>query len=257
MDWFHKVDPEWLDARRKYLTASDIMKLLPTTPTGRVRAGLADALRGVWAKKQCQVTDGDVESKGPMARGHHLEPYAIRALNLSILLPAEIFHWDDCLVYSAPTGIACSPDGLSVQCPQKGVEFGGTLADIVVEIKAYNAEAHYEAGMCKFPMTLPERWQLVTAMYVMPSIEMGALVFFNPSAKHPLFVHQYERADLVDELAMIDVIAATYNAEIDDLEDWADTRCDATTAACCMSEDDIIKEILDAQAVADGTCLNP
>jgi len=256
MQWTHSVNPKWLEARKNYLTASEIMKLLPTTPTGRMRAGFEDALLKVWAYKQCKVTDDDVVSTGVMARGHILEPYAIQALNSSNLVAAQIYHWDDTLIHSADN-IGVSPDALDVEQPKDcPVSLYECDARSVVEVKAYNAAVHYEAGLSANPGRLPERWQLATAMYVMPTIELGTLVFFNPSVTHPLFIHQFDRHDLEKELEMIADISTKYWSKIIDFEVNADAACDYNMINACPQEDHIIKELMDKEAV-DGGCLNP
>ena len=256
MQWIHRVKPEWLVARKDYLTASEIMKLLPTTPTGRPRAGLDDALMKVWAYKQAEVSEDDVISTGVMARGHIMEPYALEALNKTGLLPFTMYHWDDTLIHSAD-GIAVSPDSLDVEQPADcPVSLAGCDATQVVEIKAYNAAAHYEAGMTTSLGMLPERWQLATAMYVMPTIMGGHLVFFNPNVVHPLFVHSFTRSDLEAELEMIKEIKAKYWSSASELANDAYALCDEDIADACRLETDIIKELLDIEA-ADGSCLNP
>jgi hypothetical protein len=259
MKWIHKVNPEWLDARRSYLTASDIQKLLPMTPTGRARLGINEVQLKVWAKKQCEITDEDVVSTGAMARGHLLEPYAIAAFNTLGRGTALMHHWDDCLIYS-PDGIACSPDSLDIKQSTKMVQIDGlhreAAATMVAEVKCYNAETHYEAGLAH-PGMLSERWQLATAFYVMPTIELGVLVFFNPLVKHPLFVHEYTRADLTAELAMIEVVGKSYFAEVLGFTFQADVLCDRHVASGIPTEAGIIEEILATQAADDSCPLNP
>jgi hypothetical protein len=256
MNWEHRVNPEWLDKRREYLTASDICKLLPTTPTGRPRSGIDEVLLKVWAKKQCQISDDDVRSTGVMARGHILEPYAIDTLNKSGLVTLVMNHWDDCLVYSKD-GIACSPDGLDISPLDSSITWVTNIEPMhVVEVKCYSAEQHYLLGMSESPGTLLERWQIATAMYVMPTITLGMLVFYNPSAKHPLFMHSYTRTKLASELAIIKKIGEAYRTAALVFETDALALCDEEMAACTPYESAIIAAILDAEA-ADGPCLNP
>lgn len=256
MHWSHKVNAEWLEARRAFLTASDIQRLLPTTPTGRPRADMAGAIRNVWAKKQCGIMDDAIESSGVMARGHILEPYAIEALNKSGLFGPHIHHWDDCLICSLD-GIACSPDGLDIKQPAScPVSLTEAEAYTVVEVKCYNPEAHYEVGLSMNPGLLIERWQLATAFYVMPTITRGELVLFNPSAKHPLFKHEYTRADLTDELSIIKDIGQGYFHAAEALDAEAEFLCTQMTKDACPREREIVQEILDSLAV-DAGCLNP
>lgn len=253
MKWFHKVDPVWLAERKKYLTASDIRKLIPVTATGRSRANMDEAFAKVWADKQCLISEDDIESSGAMARGHLLEQYAIRDFN-AIGATNTIYHWDDALIYSKD-GVSCSPDALDIKqidkCP---VALSGTGATVVAEIKAYAGPAHYVAGIAK-KMTLEERWQIATAMYVMPSIKTGVLIFYNPSANHPLFYHIYSRINLEPELEMIKKVNETYTACAVNLQAIADRHCPPTVTNCCTDEAEIIADLLEEQAVIAG--LNP
>jgi hypothetical protein len=254
MFWFHKSDPNWLASRKNYLTASDVVKLLPTTATGRKRSGLDEVMFKIWAAKQCGVTDDDIESTGVMARGHILEKYAIRAFNKRYPHGYQFHHWDDTLIYSGD-GFSMSPDGLDIFQPEGcPVALGDCDARAVIEVKSYNAAAHYELGMTTDPMLVPERWQIAAAMYVMPTITYGVLAFFNPSAAHPLFTQEYDRALLKSELEMIEEIVAAYWAKVDDFEDVADTMCDVTTVGCCMLESEIIDIVLEE---VNSSSLNP
>jgi hypothetical protein len=254
MQWFHKVDPEWLTERKKYLTASDIKRLIPVTASGRPRANLGEMTLKVWADKQCAISDDDICSTGAMARGHLLEPYAINEFNQLGAIPQTLYHWDDCLVYSADM-VSCSPDSLDI--PQEVPHWRSleaVPATAMGEVKAYAAEGHYLTAFSP-KMTLEERWQIAVAFYTMPTLVTGALILFNPSANHPLFYHLYTRAELVTELEMIKNVVHDFKIESSGFGVAADLGCPATVKDVCIEEDEIIANLIEEQAVNAG--LNP
>lgn len=246
MKWLHSVDGDWLDARRKYLSSSDIVRMLPTTMTGRPRSAssIEEAIRKVWSDKQARITQDDIMSTGVMARGHILEPYAIDAFNKSKVSIRRLHHWDDTLVYR--NGLACSPDALDVKQPHEcSIELDGdkTKVKMVGEVKCYNPASHYECGLITPVTQLAERWQIAAAMYVMPSIDMGWLIFFNPNVTHPLFSRFIMRVDLADELEAIDDLLTVYSAFVTDFAELADVICNEPVKLACRTEDDIVAEL--------------
>lgn len=257
MKWCHAVNPEWLDARKQYLNASEIAKLLPTTPTGLPRRNLDEVTRKIWAEKQCFSSDDDIMSSGVMARGHILEPYALREFNLAGLYSgSHLHHWDDTLIFSKD-GVSCSPDALDMMQPENcPVELQEVEAYTVGEVKCYNGAAHYEAGAFTPKMLLMERWQMATAFYTMPTLATGLLIFFNPSALHPLFFHTYSRAELATELATIAQIKLDYDAAVVKLESEAYAACKSFVRGHCADEEQIIRELLEEEEKRNST-LNP
>lgn len=252
MKWSHKVDPTWLKERKKYLTASDVKKLIPVTATGRPRYNIEEAYLKVWAEKQCLVDEEDVYSQGVMARGHLMEPYAITEFNKLGVIPV-LHHWDDLLVYSKD-GASCSPDALDVAMPTNGsVELEEVEAFAMGEVKAYSPGYHYAIGMEKNKLTLEERWQIATAFYTMPTIRYGALILFNPSARHPLFYHLYTPAELKAELDMIEQVVNDYHDFAKKFDSDADGKC--VLAEPCITEADIIAEVVEKMDLNAG--LNP
>jgi hypothetical protein len=257
VDWFHKVDKLWLEERRGFLTASDIYKIIPYTPSGRPRANLNEAMLKIWGSKQCVIDENDTESRGVMARGHLLEPWAIDEFNRSQTFPTKIHHWDDCLIFSRDD-VAFSPDGMDVPREDGLVAIGwshSSISDLkrIVEVKSYGGEAHYMLGMST-KLVLEERWQLATAMYVAPQIESAALAFFNPRADHPLFIHTYERSELEMEIELVKKAVEDYKQFIKPLSLLAEAKCPEAFASGCIREDQII-EIL--EKAADDSRLNP
>jgi hypothetical protein len=253
MNWFHKVDPKWLEERKRYLSASDVKKLIPITATGRARSGMAEANLKVWAEKLARVTEDDICSSGPMARGHLLEPYAIAEFNK--LRMVELYHWDDAVIHG-PDGMSCSPDALDMPMAKGKVAWNG--AKIVPtyhgEVKAYNAATHYAVGLGD-KMTLEERWQIATAFHVMPTLKNSFLIMYHPGVKHPLFWHEYVRAELKDELDMIVQVIKDYNEYVVNFTLVAETACPVGVAERCEIEESIIAKMLEEQAINAG--LNP
>jgi hypothetical protein len=246
MQWCHRVDGEWLAERKKYVTASDVQKLLPVTATGRARTNIEEAYLKVWAEKQCSVTEDDICSGGVMARGHLLEPYAVDYYN-QLVGGRNLKHWDDVLVFR--DGVSCSPDALDLAQPEGcPVALEEIEAKTMAEIKCYNAPGHYEKGMLTPKKKLDERWQIATAFYTMPSLEVGILILFNPNAAHPLFHHVYTPAELEDELKMVKTVSEEYRHKAMGFDDDAFLLCPPGMKSSCITEEEIIAELLEEQA---------
>lgn len=206
--WFHKCDLGWLMARQDCLTATDVKDLLPITKTGRKRTVTDDAYIGVLAKKLQVLTDEDCESTGAAARGHVLEPYAIKMYNESILDPTNwLFHWDDIVITRRPFkrfSLGFSPDALDAEPPKdRGMFCFDNRFKRVGEVKSYYSTKHLVCANTPADQ-LEERWQIAVAMAVQTTIEEGRLLFYNPSMpKDMLYVVEYDRADLADEIDMV------------------------------------------------------
>lgn len=200
MNWKHKCSLDWLQERQRYLTASDIKKLLPVTKTGRPRKVDELDYVSVMASKMTELTEEDCWSYGVMARGHLLEPYAVAALNQALLENNEsdlLFHWDDKLVSVPGREIAFSPDAMDV-----GMENSDPAKNVtaIAEIKSYSPDRHLACGYTP-KMQLEERWQIATAMALLNNIDHAWLVFYNPKMKfRKLIVIRYDRDDLVEEI---------------------------------------------------------
>lgn len=213
MEWYHKVNPEWLQARNEFITASEVIKLLPTTATGRKRYGIDAKRLAVWANKQkFNPTEDDICSTGAAARGHIMEPYAINEFNQ--LYKAQLFfHWDDILFYNEDTGTAWSPDGLTLRQPieKTKVNSADCLTPVKgIEVKSYSADRHYDC-LFKDKMKLEERWQIAMAFYTVPLLTDMVLVFFNPNVPQYIGWYWYDRTDLEEELELIKQTVEEYN----------------------------------------------
>lgn len=210
--WFHKCDLGWLMARQDCLTATDVKDLLPITKTGRKRVVTEDAYLGVLAKKLQVLTDEDCESTGAAARGHVLEPYAIKMYNeeMSVQpgLPKLLFHWDDIVITRRPFkrfSLGFSPDALDAEPPKDCGMFCGNFGKFkrIGEVKSYYPTKHLVCANTPADQ-LEERWQIAVAMAVCDTIKEGWLLFYNPSMPEDmLYVVEYDRADLADEIDMV------------------------------------------------------
>lgn len=213
--WFHKCNFGWLETRQKYLTATDVKELLPFTKTGRKRTIADEHYLKVFAGKLVNLTEDDCISTGAAARGHILEPYAIDRYNEEDFgSNTWLYHWDDVLVTKHnpdPFSLAFSPDAMSFSMPH---DINGnvdlTIAglddwdmDITVgEVKSYSPERHMIAGYTPKD-ELEERWQIATAMAVCESISEAYLLFYNPSMRNQLYIVDYDRDDLVNEIEAV------------------------------------------------------
>lgn len=206
--WFHKCDLDWLKARQKYLTATDVKDLLPFTKTGRKRTITDEHYLKVFAGKLVNLTEDDCVSTGAAARGHILEPYAIDRYNEEDFgNNTWLYHWDDIVVTRInpdPFSLAFSPDAMSYDCSsyfgKKSIAIDGVKA--IGEVKSYSPERHMIAGYTP-KEELEERWQIATAMAVCESIEEAYLLFYNPSMRNQLYIVDYDRADLADEIEAV------------------------------------------------------
>lgn len=210
--WQHKCKAEWMKARQRYLTATDVKDLLPVTKTGRKRSIDDENYLKVFARKIVPITEDDIISTGAAARGHVLEPFAIDKYNEFVgdQGGTHLHHWDDIMVVRPdrkPGSLAFSPDAMSIPMEQVTMCAAATATDVIApvigEVKCYNAENHLARGYETDIANLEERWQIATAMAVCPSIEVAHLVFFNPSMKCQMFVVEYTAKDLAGEVEMV------------------------------------------------------
>lgn len=200
MQWKHKCKLDWLIERHNYLSASEVMALVPVTKTGRPRKVTDLDYLKVYANKLTELTEEDCWSYNEMARGHLLEPYAIKSFNELGL--DELFHWDDRIVASGiPGSLAFSPDALDVPM---GEERAIVKATSIGEVKSYNASRHFTTA--QMPRgEIEERWQIATAMAVANKIDDGYLILYNPNVikRYQLYVVEFDRMSLENEIEMI------------------------------------------------------
>ena len=80
--WYHEVSEDWLKARKNFLTATDIVGLIPEYKRYKKngKAGIPPAFAALWEKKHSDIAV-DPRSYKDAARGHILEPYAVYTYN--------------------------------------------------------------------------------------------------------------------------------------------------------------------------------
>lgn len=223
MIWTHKVSREWMEARKKYLTASGVSSIIPFTATGKPR-NVDSKYFEIWAATRTAITEDDLYSHGVAARGHILEPYAIAEFNALERASWIMQPWDDALIFN-DHGMAFSPDGMMIsQNEFKGVEINEDELPpytACIEVKSYGYAKHYACGVCN-KFALEERWQIAHAMAVSDKISIIYLVFYNPSCKERLFGHVYKRDDLKEEIKLCKEAAKEYFSRVPEFEEQAD-----------------------------------
>lgn len=213
MDWIHKVSKDWLDARKKFITATELVSLRSTFKkmSARQRAGLEinPAFASLYGQK-CEDTKVGVWSYGAAARGHIMEPYAVEEFNE--IRTNHMYHWDDCLIHHA--GLCFSPDSLDI--PQKdniiSVPAEAVEPTKILEIKSYEMKNHMKK-VFSTPGSVEERLQLAVGMMVCPSIKTGFLMFYNPDAPVPIGLKVYDRGDLAKEIEELTDIWNVWNLQ--------------------------------------------
>lgn len=248
MEWKHKCDLDWLRERQKYLTASEIRKLLPVTATGRKR-NVTDLDRlKVLSGKMVELTEEDTWSYGAAARGHLLEPYAIDALNhhmVKIASDEKFWWWDDKLVSVPGRAIAFSPDAMNVPMTDNY-----EAPSAIAEVKSYSAEKHLALAYTP-KEKIEERWQIATAMALLSNIDHACLVLFNPKMRErSVFVLEFNRWELEDEIGTILDVEMKWRGF---LKSGIHTKMSPNhglySNTYASGEENIIKEILDKQGL--------
>lgn len=219
MNWKHRCNFNWLIARQKYLTATDIVSLIPYTKTGRERKVTDEDYLRVLSSKLKRLIPSDTVSTGAAARGHILEPYAVDKVNEASKLSFK--HWDDMIIYSQSNHMypmAFSPDAATMDMPEdlnllRACEMPSTDFDAnrILEIKSYTVEKHLSHVLIPKDK-VDERWQLAVAMAVCPTIEIAHLAFFQPSIfDHQVIMYTYTREDLKEEIETAFKIAEDFD----------------------------------------------
>jgi hypothetical protein len=159
----------------------------------------------VLAGKMVTLTEEDCMSYGAAARGHILEPYAIEALNKTLESEQGVDHetfywWDDILVRNRGRQLAFSPDAMNM--PMELVDDIDKVTAIA-EVKSYEASKHLSTAYMP-KNQIEERWQIASAMALLPNIDHAYLVLFNPKLKfRKTFVIRFDREELKSEIDLI------------------------------------------------------
>ena len=214
--WRHKVSGKWMEARKKYLCASEIKELITDYKKYKVgKCGLQDLQQfaKIYGRKMCVAPD--LESNGMMARGHFMEQFAIE--EYVRMFHEKIYLWDDKLVSEG--ALAFSPDAMDIE-PVAGTEFKEAgdclvseanvrtlgLPKKIVEVKSYGQDAHYQRMIALASgAPLIERYQVAAAMVVCPWLEEANIVFYAPQCKD-MFRVAYSRNALSKEIEMVEEI---------------------------------------------------
>lgn len=219
--WRHKVGEKWMQARRKYLCASEIKDLVADYKryeAGKCKLQELQQFAKIYGRKK--TVEPDLESSGVMARGHFMEQFAIEEYGSRI--GDSVHLWDDKLVTNGT--LAFSPDAMDIE-PVAGTEFTDTgdgylesesgvrtsgLPQRIVEIKSYGQDAHYQRlAALASGIPLIERYQVAAAMVVCPWLDEADIVFYAPQCMEMFRAH-YTRSTLNEEIEMVERITSTW-----------------------------------------------
>lgn len=253
MDWRHEASLAWMKARRDVITATEICSCISKYNRANLKQKAGDilfpAFAKLWAKKQSD-TEPEIWSKGPAARGHILEPYAIEDWNKNRKNnQPEFYHWDDVIIKNGCLG--WSPDGLDVygvtpdpvvkeykgNLVSKNTELVCAMPKNFIEIKSYEPDRIMEC-MLTLPEKLDERWQMACAFRAVPTLETGYLLFYSINTDLSFYV-TYNREDLQDEIKTVGDMLSLWAANVAKLEAMP-PRFNRT-----FTEDQVYKEMLE------------
>lgn len=206
----HKVSETWLTTRRFFLTASDIKSLIADTKAvdkGRIKLPQARQYAAVYGSKL--EIEPDPWSSGAMARGHIMESYAVDEYNR--VTGMYMRHWDDKLIVGNQLGF--SPDAMDSD-PIQGTRFvvdalginGPNMTTVdpptrILEIKSYSSSKYAQCALAD-KLSLDERWQVATALAVIPGVDDADLMFFAPQCGS-MVIFDYDREELEKEIETI------------------------------------------------------
>ena len=247
MDWRHEVDAGWALTRKRFLTASDIVSLIPAYKSLKKKdPSFSRVLSSQFAGKIGEKCFAEVDTKSfnAAARGHVMEPYAVDEFNnmakqkqfgCACSCACTMFHWDDIVVSRQYDLIAFSPDAMSVSQPTaenllvadnnnktlktlNGNE-GFPSPSEILEIKSYGAKHHAQCCATK-KMDLEERWQVATAMAVCDTVSTAYIMFYDPGERLLDYVPQihvvrYDRSELASEIGTCYGIANAYAQQLE------------------------------------------
>ena len=245
MNWYHEVNPNWLEARKQVITATELVSLIPEYRRWRKdKSQLSAACKSLYFKKHGTDTP-DVRSYKDAARGHIMEPYALDEYDNTYSPKHYLYHWDDAIITN--NGIGWSPDAADVEQPaDNGVCYAYGLLDDkpkhIGEIKCYGLENHGKWFNVD-KMELKERLQLAVAMMVCPSIEDAVLIFYNPNSHWPVYRYTYRRDELKHDIYLLQEVYKMWSATKSYLDSMADDKPKAL-----YTEEDIYLANVDDEA---------
>ena len=217
MRWQHEVDPDWLRARHKYLTATDIVKLWPAAKKWKRGDSMPPTFIGLWMDKHSNC-DVNPVSFDAAARGHCMEPFAV--LDANVLKQKNFHHWDDVVIHNGSLGF--SPDAMNIPQPllPVDVDYTDPCIEAVSEIMEVKCFAPYHHGQCV--VSGPEkdqRIQIAMAFKVLPDLQRAYITYYCPGAYIDIHVSEFHRNDLAEEFGMIDRVVDIWNCLTDMLKD--------------------------------------
>ena len=214
--WCYELSPGWLLARKQFFMATDAVRL---------HAAYKRAVKYGWKpgddvpefaalsmEKQSDSV-GELKAFGTSARGHILEPYAVRELNRIFKSKksenCHIEHWDDGIIYRDDFGF--SPDAMppipkvfDEENPYKLNADDLRLSEqpeFIVEIKSYEPWKHGKTiSIGKYEN---EKIQIAMAFKVFEKMTHAYLFMYCPAANSYKLL-KFSRATLEPEIKMID-----------------------------------------------------
>ena len=213
MEWRYETNMDWFDARRSVLTATEAVSLLPSMRK-KAKAGTRPAFVGLLGEKLSLVRQEQITS-GAAARGHVLEPYAVEEFgrhNQGYLM----YHWDNRIVIDPARSIGFSPDSLDVPMSEASpiaLTANDVNAKTLLEVKSYGDKHHMQSCFTEHDKH-PERYQVAYGMLVLPTIEKGYLMFYNPGNMVGYHIEEYSRDELGKELKQLDDVVNEWAATI-------------------------------------------
>lgn len=235
MYWKFTVDKEWLEQRRGYLTASEVAGWFNKSVNPKDETIQKNIEKAVFRNlSKFPVETGSPSSDA--ARGHNMEPYAIREFNN--YMDKEFYLYGNVFLCEDKPGavFGYSPDALDSEDPDKATE--------LLEVKCYGPEEHANAVFGDMAKR-KERWQVAVGLKVMPKLKGGYVIWYSPNAAVPIRVAYYSREDLQVELEKLDEYATMYRKTYEKmLFDIVGIRADDTdkswaTTECVYTEEEI------------------
>lgn len=209
MRWIHSVDPDWLKARHKYLTATDIVKLWPAAKRWKEGDPIPPTFIGLWMEKHsdCEVNPVSYDAA---ARGHCMEPFAIMEANG--IAKKNFHHWDDVVIHNGYLGF--SPDAMNIQQPVLPVDisYDDKELDGVDEIMEVKCFQPYHHGQCVIRgPEKDQRMQIAMAFKVLPQLRTAYLTYYCPGAYIDISIKSYTELVLEEEFKMIDAVVKIWD----------------------------------------------
>lgn len=209
MRWQHEVDSDWLKARHRYLTATDIVKLWPAAKKWKLGDQIPPTFIGLWMEKHSEC-DVNPVSFDAAARGHCMEPFAV--LDANKVYGKNFYHWDDIIIVNGSIGF--SPDAMDIAQPVLPVEIAndsGHVNDVqeILEVKCFQP---YHHGQCV--VNGPEkdqRLQIAMAFKVLPNLKTAHILYYCPGSPVDMSLFTYQESDLNDELYMIERVQVIWD----------------------------------------------